>query len=76
MNNGANDTTDRRLGVLTRGSLVEGVEMKLDPSRNVEDLKAGKFVVIDGDKHEFFSMVTDMRIEAASEEVLLHPPAR
>ena len=76
MKNGANGTTDRRLGVLTRGSLVEGVEMKLDPSRNVEDLKAGKFVVIDGDKHEFFSMVTDMRIEAASEDVLLHPPAR
>ncbi len=76
MNNGANSSSDRRLGVLTRGSLVEGVEMKLDPARNVEDLKAGKFVVIDGDKHEFFSMVTDMRIEAASEEVLLHPPAR
>ena len=50
--------------------------MKLDPVRNVEDLKAGKFVVIDGHKHEFFSMVTDMRIEAASEEVLLHPPSR
>ena len=76
MNNGAKSLSDRRLGVLTRGSLVEGVEMKLDPARNVEDLKAGKFVVIDGDKHEFFSMVTDMRIEAASEEVLLHPPAR
>ena len=36
------------LGVVTRGSLVEGLEMKLDPARNVEDMKAGKFVVIEG----------------------------
>ena len=38
-----------RLGVITRGSLVEGLEMKLDSSQNVEDLKAGKFVVIEGE---------------------------
>ena len=66
----------RPLGVITRGSLVEGLEMKLDPSRNVEDVKAGKFVVIDGDKNEFFSMVTDMRLDAANAEILLHPPER
>ena len=54
---------DARLGVITRGSLVEGLEMKLDPSENIEDMKAGKFVVIEGDKHDFFSMVTDMRLE-------------
>jgi len=65
-----------RLGVITRGSLVEGLEMKLDPSENVEDMKAGKFVVIEGDKHDFFSMVTDMRLDASNQEVLLHPPER
>ena len=62
------------LGVITRGSLVEGLEMKLDPSRNVEDMKAGKFVVIEGDKNDFFSMVTDMRLDATNQEILLHPP--
>ena len=50
--------------------------MKLDPRRNVEDLKAGKFVVIEGDKNDFFSMVTDMRLDAANLDVLLHPPER
>ena len=65
-----------RLGVITRGSLAEGLEMKLDPRRNVEDLKAGKFVVIEGDKNDFFSMVTDMRLDAANLDVLLHPPER
>jgi DNA helicase HerA-like ATPase len=48
--------------------------MKLDPERNVEDMKAGKFVVIEGDKNDFFSMVTDMRLDSTGLEVLLHPP--
>tara|TARA_B100000809_G_scaffold62437_1_gene59205 strand:+ start:2253 stop:3971 length:1719 start_codon:yes stop_codon:yes gene_type:complete len=65
-----------RVGVVTRGSLVEGLEMKLDAERNVEDMKAGKFVVIEGDKNDFFSMVTDMRLDATNSEILLHPPDR
>lgn len=65
-----------RVGVITRGSLVEGLEMKLDAGRNVEDMKAGKFVVIEGDKNDFFSMVTDMRLDATNPQILLHPPDR
>jgi len=65
-----------RVGVITKGSLVEGLEMKLDAERNVEDMKAGKFVVIEGDKNDFFSMVTDMRLDATNGEILLHPPER
>ena len=66
----------RQIGVITKGSLVEGLEMKLDPEQNVEDMKAGKFVVIEGDKNDFFSMVTDMRLDANNQEILLHPPGQ
>ncbi|MSR83370.1 MAG: ATP-binding protein [Candidatus Latescibacteria bacterium] len=66
----------RRLGVITKGSLVEGLEMKLDSAQNIEDMKAGKFAVIEGEKNDFFSMVTDMRLEATNQEILLHPPAQ
>jgi len=62
------------LGVITTGSLVEGMEMKLDASQDVEDIKAGKFVVIKGQKHEFFSMITDMRLDATNPEILVNPP--
>ncbi|OGG43775.1 MAG: ATPase [Candidatus Handelsmanbacteria bacterium RIFCSPLOWO2_12_FULL_64_10] len=62
------------LGVITKGSLIEGLEMKLDPSQGVEDVKAGKFVVIEGAKNEFFSMITDLRLDATNPEVLIHPP--
>lgn len=62
------------LGVITRGSLVEGMEMKLDAAQDVEDIKAGKFVVIRGRKNEFFSMITDMKLDATNPEILINPP--
>tara|TARA_B100001123_G_scaffold237122_1_gene265817 strand:- start:6870 stop:8507 length:1638 start_codon:yes stop_codon:yes gene_type:complete len=63
-----------QIGVITQGSLTEGVEMKLNPERSVEDVKAGKFVVIEGFKNEFFSMITDMSLDATNPEILLYPP--
>jgi hypothetical protein len=36
------------LGQIISGSLTEGLVMKLDPGESVEDIRAGKFVVIDG----------------------------
>ena len=63
-----------RVGVLTHGSLGKGVEMKLDPSRSVETVKAGTFVVVEGETYDFFSLITDLRIDAANEGILLRPP--
>lgn len=63
-----------RLGVITHGSLAKGVEMKLDADASIEDIVAGTFVVIQGEKYDFFSMITDVRIDAAHEDILLHPP--
>jgi len=62
------------LGVVTRGSLTEGLEMKLAEDCSIEDIKAGKFVVIDGDKLRFFSLITDLRLDATTPAVLQNPP--
>lgn len=64
----------RLLGVVTRGSLTEGLEMKLAEDCSIEDIKAGKFVVIDGDKLKFFSLITDLRLDATTPAVLQNPP--
>ena len=64
------------IGTVTRGSLTEGVEMRLAPYQSIEDVKAGKFVVIEGQKNDFFSMITDVRLDTTSQQILLHPPAR
>lgn len=34
---------------------------------------AGTFVVIQGEKHDFFCTSTDVEIEAANEQILLNP---
>ena len=65
---------DEAFGVITHGSLNEGIEMKLDPSASVEKVMAGTFVVVEGQRFDFFSMITDVEIEAANEQILLNPP--
>ena len=72
--NGSPNIQDGEIGVVTQGSLTEGVEMKLNPDRSVEDVKAGKFVVIEGFKNQFFSMITDLSLDATNPEILLYPP--
>jgi len=64
----------RRVGVIVSGSLVGGLEMKLDEWYSVEDIRAGKFVVIEGEKSRFFCMVTDVRLDATNPQVLADPP--
>src|SRR5436853_4324252 len=63
-----------RLGVVTSGSLLEGLCARLEGGESVEDMRVGKFVVIRGEKHEFFSMVTDVVLEATNNKVLVDPP--
>ena len=63
-----------RLGVITSGSLIEGLTARLEARESVEDMRVGKFVVIQGEKHEFFSMVTDVALEATNQKILTDPP--
>jgi DNA helicase HerA-like ATPase len=63
-----------RLGVVTSGSLAEGLCARLEGRASVEDLRVGKFVVIQGERHDFFSMVTDVVLEATNHKVLADPP--
>ena len=65
-----------KIGVITHGSLNQGVEMKLDAAGSIEDVVAGTFVVIQGEQYDFFSLITDVSIDAANENILLHPPSR
>ena len=48
------------LGVIVRGSLSKGLEMKLHPQSPIEELRAGRFVVVEGRQYDFFSMITDI----------------
>jgi DNA helicase HerA-like ATPase len=62
------------LGVIVRGSLSEGLEMRLDPLVDVESLRVGKFVVIHGERTQFFAMINDVALDASHPGILHEPP--
>jgi DNA helicase HerA-like ATPase len=62
------------LGTVIRGSLQAGIQMKLAADQSVEEIRAGKFVVVEGANHEFFSMITDVALDCVSPQILADPP--
>ncbi|MBK8223795.1 MAG: ATP-binding protein [Candidatus Obscuribacter sp.] len=62
------------LGIIIQGSLSAGLEMRLDASQSVEDLRVGRFVVVEGANTRFFSMVTDVTLSSSNPNILFNPP--
>ncbi|MCS7012692.1 MAG: ATP-binding protein [Chloroherpetonaceae bacterium] len=62
------------LGKVIRGSLLEGLEMKLLEHVPLESIKAGKFLVVEGRQYDFFSIITDIRLAASNDSLLSNPP--
>ena len=66
--------TRAHLGKVIRGSLLDGLEMKLESGGEIEAIKAGKFVVVEGSTYDFFSMITDLHLAATNDSLLSIPP--
>lgn len=62
------------LGMITQGSLSTGLEMRLDKNQSVEDLRVGRFVVVEGKRTRFFSMLTDVSLATSNPNILSSPP--
>ncbi|MDX2272280.1 MAG: DUF87 domain-containing protein [Cyanobacteriota bacterium] len=62
------------LATVTQGSLSQGLEARLNPGVAIEDLRVGKFVVVQGQRNRFFGLLTDVRLGSASPHILLNPP--
>ena len=67
-------TTKKLIGQIISGSFSKGLLLKLSNDFNVEDLRVGKFVVIEGEKTKYFSMVTDVLLETSNPKFLNHIP--
>ncbi|HLK56319.1 MAG TPA: ATP-binding protein [Chthonomonadaceae bacterium] len=70
------EVAPEEIGVVVRGSLSDGLEMRLAEGKSVEDLRVGKFVVVQGERYRFFAMLSDVQLSAAHPGVLMNPPAR
>src|SRR5439155_24864259 len=65
--------SDNHLGVIVRGSLSKGLQLKLDPEVPLESLRAGMFAVASGGTYDFVSLVTDLELSATTEAALDAP---
>ena len=72
MNN--NTPSPSQLGVVVGGSLDRGLEVKLDRTSSLEDVKVGTYVTIHGEQRRFFGMITDVRLEALDPVLRAAPP--
>jgi DNA helicase HerA-like ATPase len=63
-----------KLGLVVEGSLVDGLKARLEGATTVEDLRVGKFVKIEGERHDFFCLITDLQLGATDARVLQDPP--
>ena len=63
------------LGIVVAGSLSKGLDVKLDRSTVIEGLAVGRYVVIRGRTgRRFFSMVTDVQLDALNPLIEKTPP--
>ncbi len=63
------------LGSVIQGSLTRGLEVRLHPDISVEDMRVGKFLVVQGMRSRFFCLLTDVSLGTASDRILANPPA-
>jgi uncharacterized protein len=66
---------DRPLGSVIQGSLSCGLEVRLHPDVSVEDMRVGKFLVVQGMRSRFFCMLTDVTLGTSSQRILANPPS-
>ncbi|NEO86739.1 MAG: ATP-binding protein [Spirulina sp. SIO3F2] len=65
---------DHPLGSVVQGSLSQGIEVRLHADVSVEDMRVGKFLVIQGARSRFFCLLTDVSLGTASARILTNPP--
>lgn len=63
-----------RLGVVTDGSLSRGLDVKLDPQTDIEQLAVGRYVVVHGRSRRFFCMITDIGLGNTNAQIISMPP--
>ncbi|NDJ18668.1 helicase HerA domain-containing protein [Myxacorys almedinensis] len=65
---------DKPLGSVIQGSLSKGLEVRLHADVSVEEMRVGKFLVVQGVRSRFFCMLTDVSLGTASPRILANPP--
>ena len=65
---------EKPLGTVIQGSLSQGLEIRLNADISVEDMRVGKFLVVQGVRSRFFCLLTDVCLGTASPRIIANPP--
>ena len=67
-------TGAQTLGMVVSGSLTDGMVVRLDADRSIEEIKVGTFVNIQGQHMRFFGVVTDAALASMDPSMPTQPP--
>jgi uncharacterized protein len=66
---------EKPLGSVIEGSLSQGLEVLLHPDISVEQMRVGKFLVVQGIRARFFCLLTDVSLGTTNPRILSNPPS-
>ncbi|TVQ42455.1 MAG: DUF87 domain-containing protein [Gloeocapsa sp. DLM2.Bin57] len=66
---------EKALGTVIQGSLSQGLEVRLNPDISVEDMRVGKFLVVQGVRSRFFCLLTDVCLGTSNPRINANPPS-
>ena len=66
--------SNEEIGVVVGGSLTEGVEVRLNPDTDTENLRVGAFVRVQGNSSRFFGIITDIYLGMVDRFLGVNPP--
>ncbi|MDJ0718760.1 MAG: ATP-binding protein [Prochloraceae cyanobacterium] len=67
--------SEKPLGSVIQGSLSQGLEVRLHPDISVEEMRVGKFLVVQGTRSRFFCLLTDVSLGTANPRIMANPPS-
>jgi len=70
----SNRKPEKFLGVITKGSLGKGLQVRIRTHLSLERIQTGQFVAIECEGVRFFGLLTDISLEATTDSILLDPP--
>lgn len=65
---------DQPLGSVIEGSLSAGLNVRLHSDVSVEEMRVGKFLVVQGTRARFFCLLTDVCLGTSNPRIFAHPP--
>lgn len=66
--------SQKMLGVVVDGSFSGGLTVRLNPGTTTEQLRIGNFVVVEGQRNRYFSLISDIHLKATDPRLLADPP--